>query len=46
MTITLYTLAFLALVAVALCIQQAIRLIRWARELEREAERLEHPGEH
>lgn len=46
MILALYTLALLALVAVALCIQQAIRLIRWSRELDREAERLGHPGEH
>lgn len=39
-------LALLGLLSMALGIQQAIRLIRWARELAREADRLEHPGEH
>jgi hypothetical protein len=39
MTPALYALAFLALVAVAMCIQQAIRLIRWARALGAEVDR-------
>jgi len=43
--IALYTLAGLALVAVALCIQQAIRLIQWARELVETHEALGDPGE-
>lgn len=45
MTIALYALAFLALVAVALCIQQAIRLIRWAKDLVETHEALGDPGE-
>lgn len=43
--IALYALAFLALVAVALCIQQTIRLIRWSRDLVETHEELGEPGE-
>jgi hypothetical protein len=41
-----WTLAFLAVLCMGLGIQQGIRLFRWAREIIREADRLEHPGEH
>lgn len=44
--IALYTLAAVALAAVALCIQQAIRLIQWARELVETHEALGDPGDH
>lgn len=44
--IAIGSLALLGILSMGLGIQQGIRLFRWAREIIREADRLEHPGEH
>lgn len=46
MNLAIGALVFLGLLSMALGIQQGIRLLRWMLEMGREADRLEHPGEH
>lgn len=46
MGLAIGALVFLGLLSMGLGIQQGIRFIRWMLELGREADRLEHPGEH
>ena len=40
-----WSLAFLAVLCMALAVQQGIRLVRWARALAKEHEALGEPGE-